>query len=293
MTISYPLCVFLESREERLSPDHYFYRVVEETIQNVIHCPTVLHYMVRSTLQNLDEVAEKQRAQEITQYLQTTRPTVSGSDSPAMNSTFVDVRAYTACQGGKDSRSRRLARKHIYIQKRLVDDWMNLASTNSTIVGNYSFDREFRLLTIFVKLCLIRGLIAVVRLAFTSQDVDVKYEAHGSPCLLTNFLLQWNGWLEFDAGKSVHREKLPYRKLRSIVFSDNSESSLNRGYVRMKGDWSYSNIRLMAGDWTAIPPVCPMLYDELQPHCLRMWNSPPDPNPAKIETMPWTGDYRS
>ncbi|KAG1903742.1 uncharacterized protein F5891DRAFT_977312 [Suillus fuscotomentosus] len=54
------------SREERLSPDHYFYRIVEETIQNVIHCLTVLHYMVRSTLENFNKVVEEQRIQEIT-----------------------------------------------------------------------------------------------------------------------------------------------------------------------------------------------------------------------------------
>ncbi|KAG2061598.1 hypothetical protein BDR06DRAFT_947079, partial [Suillus hirtellus] len=216
---------------------------------------------------------------EITQYLQTTCPTVSGSDSPAMISTFVDVRAYSACQGGKDPKSRKLARKHIYIQKRLVDDWHYSPS-----------EPEFWLLTVFMKLCLIRGLIAVVKLAFTSQDVDVKYQAHGSLCSLANFLSRWNGWLEFDAGKPVHRERLSYRKLRSIVFSDMSGLSPNHGHIRITDN--FFNIELMAaGNWTTIPPVCPTPYNELQPHCLRMWDSPPtEGRPATIETMPWKSD---
>ncbi|KAG2116626.1 uncharacterized protein F5147DRAFT_649088 [Suillus discolor] len=289
MTISYLLCVFLESREERLSPEHCFYRIVEETIQNVIHCPTVLHYMVRSTLKNFNEVVEEQRVQDITKYLQTTCPTVSGSDSPAMNSTFVDVRAYSACQGGKDPKSRKLARKHIYIQKRLVDDWVK-ALTNK--IEYCPSEREFWLLTVFMKLCLICGLIAVVKLAFTSQDIDVKYQAHGSPCSLANFLLQWNGWLEFDSDEPVHRERLPYHKLRSIVFSDMSELSPNHGHIRIKDN--FSNIELMAaGNWTTIPPVWPTPYNESQPHCLCMWDSPPtEGHPATIEMTPWKSDTR-
>jgi hypothetical protein len=84
--------------------------------------------MARSTLDTLDEVVEKQRVQEIIQYMQNTCPTFSGSDSPALDSTFVDVRAYSGCHGGKDPKSRKIARKHIYIQKCLVDEWVKASA---------------------------------------------------------------------------------------------------------------------------------------------------------------------
>jgi hypothetical protein len=71
---------------------------------------------------NSDEVAEDQRVQEVIQYLQNSSPTFSGSESPAMDSTFVDMRAYSGC--GNDRTSRKIARKHVFIQKRLVDAWM-------------------------------------------------------------------------------------------------------------------------------------------------------------------------
>jgi hypothetical protein len=93
------LCVFLESREQgRLNAHHPFYRLIEDAIQDAILCPLVLHYMARTAfgLGNapyIDEVVEKQRVQEIIQYLQNSCPIFSGSDSPALNSTFVDVRA--------------------------------------------------------------------------------------------------------------------------------------------------------------------------------------------------------
>ncbi|KAG1770378.1 hypothetical protein EV702DRAFT_1271084 [Suillus placidus] len=121
----------------------------------------------------------------------------------------------------------------------------------------YPSEREFWLLTVFMNLCLIRGLIAVVKLAFTSQDIDVKYQAHGSSCSLASFLSQWNGWPEFEAGKSARRGRLPYRKLRSIVFSD--ISGLTRDYVWItSSEDDYFNLQLMAaGDWTAIPPARP------------------------------------
>ncbi|KAG2365724.1 hypothetical protein BDR07DRAFT_1397991 [Suillus spraguei] len=176
-----------------------------------------------------------------------------------MNSTFVDVRAYPTCQGGKDPKSRKLARKHVYIQEHLVDDWVK-ASTTDNIGKYHSSHQPFLLLTVFMKLCLIRGLIAAVKLAFTSQDIDVKYQAHDSPFSLANFLSQWNGWLEFEAGKSIHRrERLPYRKLRSIVFSD--ISALSYGHVRIS--LSETKLELMAaGDWTAIPSTMPWKSDE-------------------------------
>jgi hypothetical protein len=86
--------------------------------------------MVRNTLENPEEAAEKQRAEEIIQYLKNTCPTVSGSDSPVLDRAFVDVRAYMGC--AKDPKSRKIARKHIYIQKRLIDEWMK-ASTDTPI----------------------------------------------------------------------------------------------------------------------------------------------------------------
>lgn len=128
MTTPYPLCVFLESREQgRLTADHPFYGLVEETLQNVIRCPLILHYMAKTLNTTVNgschiEVADERRIQEITEYLQNDCPTVSGSDSPTMDLTFVDVRAYSGC--GSDPKSRKIARKHIYIQKQLVNAWM-------------------------------------------------------------------------------------------------------------------------------------------------------------------------
>ncbi|KAG1857699.1 hypothetical protein DFJ58DRAFT_745000 [Suillus subalutaceus] len=284
MTISYPICVFIESREQgRISHDYPFYRLVEETIQNVIHCPVVLRHMARSTLKNPDKVAEKRRVQEIIQYIQNTCPTVSGSDSPAIYSKFVEVRAYSGCHSGKDPKSRKIARKHIYLQKRLVDDWVK-ASTELTLEWYPHRLEGFLLLTVFMKLCLARGLMATVKLAFASEGIDLKVQVHssGPPCSLDNFLSQWNGWLEFD--KSAFSEALPYhRRLRSIAISDRI-SELALGHVRITYE-STGLCRLAAGDWTAFPPVCPIPYNVFQPHCLRMWDSQPmeDPNPTVTE----------
>jgi hypothetical protein len=133
-TLSYPLCVFLDSRKHgRLPVDHHFYRLVEEILHNVEDSPLILRYIAESTLafQNEphgDDVVEERR-QEIVQYLKMNRPTVSGSDSPAMDSStlqLVETRAYSGCD--KDRKSRKLARKHIYIQKSLVDAWMGAYS---------------------------------------------------------------------------------------------------------------------------------------------------------------------
>jgi hypothetical protein len=127
MTISYPLCVFIESRGQgKLPAGHPFCHFVKETIQVVMLSHPILHHMARNTLENPDEAAEKQRVKEIIEYLKNTCPTVSGSDSPAIDSTFVDVRAYMGC--GKDPKSRKIARKHIYIQKRLIDEWMKVSA---------------------------------------------------------------------------------------------------------------------------------------------------------------------
>ncbi|KAG2343857.1 hypothetical protein BDR05DRAFT_962485 [Suillus weaverae] len=110
----------------KLPAGHPFCHIVKETIQNVVLSHPILRHMARNTLENPDEAAEKQRAQEIIKYLENSCPAVSGSDSPALDSTFVDVRAYTGC--GKDPKSRKIARKHIYIQKCLVDEWMEASA---------------------------------------------------------------------------------------------------------------------------------------------------------------------
>ncbi|KAG1857700.1 hypothetical protein DFJ58DRAFT_913424 [Suillus subalutaceus] len=221
MTMPYPLCVFIESREQgKLSAGHPFCHIVRETVQNVVLSHPILHHMARNTLENPDEAAEKQRVEEIIEYLKNTCPTISGSDSPATNSTFVDVRAYTGC--GKDMKSRKIARKYIYIQKRLIDEWMKVSANK----------RIFLVLTIFMKLCLIRGLVAAVKLSFASEDVNVKDEAHGSP---------YYGW----------------PRLEPLATAD---------------------LTALDAELNCTP------YNVFQPHCLRMWDSPIDPEARKIET---------
>jgi hypothetical protein len=95
--MSYPLCVFLDSREQSPAADHPFYRLVEGTLQSVIQCPVIMRYLAMNVTLNFDEVAEDQKVQEVIQYLQNSGPTFSGSESPAMDSTFVDMRAYSGC----------------------------------------------------------------------------------------------------------------------------------------------------------------------------------------------------
>ncbi|KAG2078616.1 hypothetical protein BDR04DRAFT_1138200 [Suillus decipiens] len=237
MTISYPPCVFMESREqEKLSAGHPFCHIVKETIQNIILSNPILHHMARNTLENPNKAAEEQRVQEIIQHMTNTCPTVSGSDSPAIDSTFVDVRAYTGCST-KDPKGRKIARKHIYIQKRLVGEWMKASADPGAPI--------FLLLTVFMKLCLIRGLVAAVKLSFASEDMTVKDEAHGLPCSLENFLSQWNGWLDFGRGTLAQREKLPYHKLRSIVFSDRASAFT---YISVSCDCRYLSISPKATD---------------------------------------------
>ncbi|OAX38067.1 hypothetical protein K503DRAFT_186062 [Rhizopogon vinicolor AM-OR11-026] len=135
MAMSYPLCVFLESREKRPPVHHPFYRFVAETLQSVIQCPVVMRYLAMNILENSDGVAEEQRVQEIINYLQ------NGSDFPAMDSTFVDMRAYLGC--GKDRKSKKTARKHVYIQKCLVDVCMEAFHKSNNPEG------YFPLLTFF------------------------------------------------------------------------------------------------------------------------------------------------
>ncbi|KAG2361189.1 hypothetical protein BDR07DRAFT_1410328 [Suillus spraguei] len=148
--------------------------------------------------------------------------------------------------------------------------------------------QNFLLLTVFMKLCLIRGLVAAVKLSFASEDMNVRDEAHGLPCSLENFLSQWNGWLGFEYGTSAQRNKLPYRKLRSIVFSDRVSTFACAGVVYSGYSSRNQNLeRLAAGDWTVLD--CKrgpedQAYNVFQPHCLRMWDSPIDLKPRKIET---------
>jgi hypothetical protein len=137
--MSFPLCVFLDSLDQgRLPLDHPFYRLVDKTRQHIIESPLVLGYMAKVTLQNEprhDEVVEKGRIQEIIQYLQTNHPTVSGSDSPSMNLTLVDTRAYSGCGNGR--KSRKFARKHVYIQKSLVNTWVRTETRSVTTYRRY------------------------------------------------------------------------------------------------------------------------------------------------------------
>jgi hypothetical protein len=73
MSYNYPLCVFADVCEGRLRSNHPFYYLVQDSLQDVMKSPLILHYMAKSTLANEshhDEVAEKQRVQEIIQYLE-------------------------------------------------------------------------------------------------------------------------------------------------------------------------------------------------------------------------------
>jgi hypothetical protein len=77
MTMS-SLCIFLKSREQKRLPAHHpFYHLVRDALLDVIRCPLILHYMAKGTFANEshpDEDAEKQRVQEIIQYLQNNSP---------------------------------------------------------------------------------------------------------------------------------------------------------------------------------------------------------------------------
>ncbi|KAG2352199.1 hypothetical protein BDR07DRAFT_1438827 [Suillus spraguei] len=101
--------------------------------------------------------------------------------------------------------------------------------------------QNFLLLTVFMKLCLIRGLVAAVKLSFASEDMNY--------------------------GTSAQRKKLPYRKLRSIVFSDSVHFCLCRSTSR-----NQNLERLAAGDWTVLD--CKrgpedQAYNVFQPHYLK------------------------
>lgn len=99
-------------------------------------------------------------------------------------------------------------------------------------------------LTIFIRLCLIRGLITVVKLAFNPEKINVKPEARGSPCSLENFLSQWNGWLVFNSlGTTwVHRKALPYHELCNIVFSDRVTTFSHSGLGHSRHSYSFNFI---------------------------------------------------
>jgi hypothetical protein len=146
-TMSFPLCVFLDSLDQgRLPLNHPFYRLVDETRQHIIESPLVLGYIAKVTLQNElrhDEVVEKRRIQEIIQYLQINHPTVSSSDSPSMNFILVDTRAYSGCSKGR--KSRKLARKHVYIQKSLVNNWIGVRTETFRAAVTHPSNLEYYL----------------------------------------------------------------------------------------------------------------------------------------------------
>ena len=315
-----PLCVFLNSGDQGgLPSNHPFYRLVEETIQNVVQCPLVMLYMARNTLNHnpfSDAVPKKQRVMDIAQYLQNVCPTISGSNSPTMESTFVEMRAYSSCASGEGRMKRKAAPKHVYIQQRLADAWMQAYSTDlsyakwegkflqvtspSTIYGCSLMTLDLcSLLTFFVKLCLLRGLIAAVNLQFRTsikgmdhiRNPEVPPSTHtSSSCSFEHFLSEWsNAWLVFDKTPSSST-KLPYNKLSSIVFTNRTSGFR---HVEIKGDaleWQYDwqcydndlvkkravALQLLAsGNWTAFPEASPFPYNVFHSCCRQMWNSPP------------------
>jgi hypothetical protein len=172
-----------------------------------------------------------------------------------------------------------------------------------------------RLLTFFIKLCLLRGFTTAVNLAFAS-DINEKDHTHDLPgltcppqsCSFEHFLSQWsNSWLVFDR-KSSSTAKRPYNTLSSIVFTDRISGFC---HVEIKGvhkvpvhDAPTGHLcetnplagtllalqRLASGDWSSFPPVSNTPYNVFNSCCLRMWDSPPteDPKPQNIEKMPST-----
>ncbi|KAJ8591000.1 hypothetical protein M405DRAFT_815070 [Rhizopogon salebrosus TDB-379] len=70
------------------------------------------------------------------------------------------------------------------------------------------------ILTFVLKLCLLRGLTAAVKVEFASENVGVKEaqpaSAYKSPCSFEYFLEQWsNAWLVFP-GIDFHHTNNPY-----------------------------------------------------------------------------------
>ncbi|OAX38413.1 hypothetical protein K503DRAFT_770535 [Rhizopogon vinicolor AM-OR11-026] len=256
--MSYPLCVFLESREQMLPIHHPFYRIVEETLENVIQSSLVLRCMAKHTLVNEshtespNNAAENQMVQQITRYLRNNFPTVSGSNSPAMDSVIVDVRSYSGC--GKDPKSRKFTRKHVYIQKHLVDALMKAeARSKSDDKGACpSLEGHFYLLKFLVKLCLLRGLITVVKFAFMSENIDAKDPTRGSLCLTRNlkfqtlferFLFEWDGWFIFTENHRIGSKRSRYgrHRLWAIVLADRVFQFC---YVSISSDMHPSGISL-------------------------------------------------
>lgn len=133
-----PLCVFLESFEQgRLSVDHPFYILVREVLQDIIECPLIMDYMAKTTLACPNNDTEKQRVQEIIQYLRTNSPTISGSNSPVMDLSFVEIRMYSGCGKTPNLKNRKTGRQHIYIQRCLIHAWFNtyIKAGTSTDIG--------------------------------------------------------------------------------------------------------------------------------------------------------------
>ncbi|OJA11855.1 hypothetical protein AZE42_08030 [Rhizopogon vesiculosus] len=296
MAKSYQLYVFLESRDQaRLPVYHPFYQLVHNVLTDLIqYYPLVNSYMVKTTLANepcRDKVAEKQRANDIIRYLKDNCPIVSGSDSPAMDSSLVETRAYFGC--GKDSKSRKAGRQHIYIQKCLVDAWLNIYSKAT--------DGRHLLITIFMKLCLLRGFVTAVKLAFASEDtINTKDQAqgspsgseHGSPCSFERFLYDWDCCVSFSG--PLHNKKPRYdQSLTAITLSDrytmchtcitdDMESPDNRTVL----------IRMGIGHFTEFPPVKKEAFPVIQTDCMRVWDSPPtqgqDHKAGRIEMSAWS-----
>jgi len=60
-----------------------------------------------------------------------------------------------------------------------------------------------------MRLCLLRGFITVVKLAFSLEDSNMKYQAaqglpHGLPCSFERFLWEWNCWIVTTTNTPFH-----------------------------------------------------------------------------------------
>ncbi|OJA11854.1 hypothetical protein AZE42_08031 [Rhizopogon vesiculosus] len=295
MTTSYKIYVFLESRDQGSLPvDHSFYQLVHNALKDVIQYPLVISYMAKTTLANElchDKVAEKQRADDIIRYLQDNCPIVSGSDSPAMDSSLVETRTYFGC--GKDSQSRKTGRQHIYIQKCLVDAWLNTHSkaTDAT-------EGRHLLITIFMKLCLLRGFVTAVKLAFASDNMKDQAQgpppglAHGPPCSFERFLYDWDCCVSFLG--PLHDKKPRYdQSLCTIALCNRHALCHTRITDDMKSlDNKAALIGLATGHFTKFPPVEQIVFPVIHPACMQVWDSLPtegqDHKPGRIELTAWS-----
>ncbi|KAJ8588206.1 hypothetical protein M405DRAFT_265105 [Rhizopogon salebrosus TDB-379] len=152
---------------------------------------------------------------------------------------------------------------------------------------------NFLLLTFLMKLCLLRGLIVAVKIAFMSEDIDAKNWTHGpprpvhdSPSSFECLLCEWNVWLRLRFSWSpTDKQRLKY-SLGGIIFgvglchvqvSDSLCDLQNKRTL----------LRLYVGDWTALPPLQDVPFMAfVEAGVEQIWDSPPteDQNPREVET---------